>query len=112
MLYVTNFNVLEFSDIASNEKKQSDNKYFSALPNCFFSIFLKMEKNELNKSLEHPAGKVIIVGIAGPTRSGKSSLAEALAHHFNCDTRDIVHQDKSWKVFRHFNYRICNLATK
>lgn len=40
---------------------------------------------------------VIVLGISGPTRSGKSSLALSLTSHFHLPPSSVVHQDKFWK---------------
>jgi uridine kinase len=39
----------------------------------------------------------IVIGIAGVTRSGKSTLASSLAKQLGVSENLIVHQDKSWK---------------
>jgi nicotinic acid mononucleotide adenylyltransferase len=41
---------------------------------------------------------VMLIGIAGVTRSGKSTLADSLCAALGISTRFVIHQDKSWKV--------------
>ena len=44
-----------------------------------------------------PAPPVVVIGISGPTRSGKSSLARALASRLGVDPEAIVCQDSFWR---------------
>jgi len=41
--------------------------------------------------------KVVVLGISGPTRSGKSELANHLGSYFQLPSSLILHQDKFWK---------------